>query len=83
MTYITDVIEIPVQVIEKNGTPTIALRKTTSEPEMMKLLISCAFHGKQIIVKPIFPKKIFSINALLEKGLIYQDKDTLEYKFTF
>lgn len=78
-----DLIEIPIQITIKNNVPTIQLRTSTCDPALLKFIISSAFHEKNIVIKPVFKKKLFSVNNLIEKGLIYYDSVDKEYKYTF
>ena len=74
-------IEIGVIVSQRYNTPCIELRKTTSNADIIKLIISAAWHGKEIIFKPVFHDKIRSMSSLIDKGIIYYDE--LEERYFF
>lgn len=73
---------VSVVVTEKNNLPCIELRKVTTETELIKKIISCAFHGQPVVVLPQFTDKLKSIRSLSDKGIIYYDKKSGEYKYT-
>jgi len=73
---------ISIVISEKNDKPIIELRKNTSDPEIIKAIISCAFHNRPIIVQPTLNDKVKAIGSLLEKGIIYKGEDG-QYYFTF
>lgn len=75
--------QISIIVSEKNDKPVIELRKNTSDPEIMKQIISCAFHNKPIIVQPTFTDRLKAMAALQEKGIIYKSDVDQQYYFTF
>jgi hypothetical protein len=86
ITSTSDVIipfEISVIVLEYNNLPGIELRKRTNDKELIKKLVSCAYHEIPILVLPKFSDRLKSINSLLEKGIIYYDKEKKQYFFTF
>ncbi len=72
---------IYLQISYKNNNPCIILRKDTTNPDIFKALLSCAFHERSIIVMPVFSDKLRSVSSLVEKGIIY--KKGKEYFFTF
>jgi len=73
-------IEISCIVTQRNDLPCIELRKVTTNIDLIKLLISCAFHGKPIMIIPKFQDKMRSLGSLCEKGLIYREQN--QYYFT-
>ena len=74
-------IDIQLIVAYQNNIPSLILRKHISDPELMKVLISCAFRDIPVYIFPSFKNRIFAINSLLEKGLIYKENN--QYFFTF
>lgn len=72
--------EISIIVTHKNDLPCIELRRVTTNIDIIKTIISCAFHGQTIIVKPVFKDSMKSLNSLIEKGLIYRENN--QYFFT-
>ena len=70
-------------VTDKNALPCIELRKITTKQEVIKHIISCAFHEVPIIIYPKFKDKLKAITSLIEKGILYYDKDQNQYFFNF
>lgn len=68
-------------VMEKDGLPCIELRKRTANIEIIKILVSCAFHGRPVVLMPEFTNKMKALGNMLNMGLIYQDKRSGEYYF--
>lgn len=75
-------LEIPLIISTKKNNVRLELRKTTTEINIIKFLISCAVHNQPIIITPTFTNKLLSINNLIEKGIIYFDQETQQYNFT-
>jgi len=76
-------VSIPVIISKKNGMPLIELRKSITNMDIIRTLVSCAFHEIPIIILPQFTNKIDSLNSLQEKGIIYKDIENGKevYKF--
>lgn len=74
---------INIHIIEKNNKPTIKLIKEINDEELIKTIITCAFHNKPIILQPIFTDRLKAISSLLEKGIIFKNKEDGSYYFTF
>jgi len=72
---------ISIVISERNDKPCLELRKVSTDTEIIKAIISCAFHGRPIIVQPTFNDKVKAIGSLLEKGIIYKGADG-QYYFT-
>lgn len=72
---------VSIVVTEKNNKPCVELRKTTTDRDTIKRIISCAFHEIPIIVIPKFNNKYHALASLGEKGIIYRKKE--QYFFTF
>lgn len=69
-------------VTHKNGLPAIELRRVTTNIEVIKPIVFCAMHNRDIIVRPSFTNQVKSLASLIDKGLVYYDKESNEYKFT-
>jgi len=77
-------LEIPVQTTKHNkGNPCIELRRSIENINVMKTVIYCAFHDIPITFVPVFRDRLKSLNSLIEKGLIYRDKESGQYYFNF
>lgn len=72
---------IGVIITEKNDSPQLELRKSTSNQEAIRIILSCAFHERPIILQPAFKDKIKAIGSLLEKGIIYKEGDRYFFNF--
>ena len=66
---------IGVIITEKNDAPQLELRKSTGDAQAIRLILSCAFHERPIILQPIFKDKIKAIGSLLDKGVIYKERN--------
>ena len=72
---------VPVIISCKNGLPCIILRKETTNLELIKKLVNCAWHERNIIIKPVFSQKLQSLNSMVDKGILYVEDG--KYFFTF
>jgi hypothetical protein len=70
-------IDVSLAIFENMGNPTIQIRKTVSDWDLMKHIISAAFEGNAIMIRPVFNDRLKAINALIDKGIMYRDGDTL------
>lgn len=66
-------IKVNVLIQIKRDQPAIELRTLTTNPEIMKYLISAAAHAKPVVILPSFTDPIASLNSLIQKGIIYRD----------
>jgi hypothetical protein len=57
-------------------------RQNINNDETIKIILSAIMHGKPVIVYPVFTDIHRSIAMLIEKGVIYYNKDTKEYYYT-
>jgi hypothetical protein len=76
-------ITLNIVVTTNNGSPCIDLRKSITEQETIRAILSAAYHDKYILVAPKFKDKLQALNGLMEKGIIYKDKEKDQYFFTF
>ena len=79
------IIDVPVIITTKDiktyTYPMIEIRKTITNPEQIRHILSAAFHNQTVIFMPNFTSRIKSISTLLEKGIIYLDKKEDQYMF--
>jgi len=73
--------EVGVIVTEKNNQPCIELRRNTSNIDIIKKIVSCAYHNQPVTVLPVFYNRMRSLSALVEKGLIYRNVMDGKYYF--
>jgi len=77
------VLDVSVITTSYNNQPAVEIRRVTNNPELIKQIISCAFHDEAILILPTFRNKIKAISTLLDKGILYLDEETQEYRYTF
>lgn len=77
---IHNLFEVSVIVTQKNSKPAIELRSLTTNMELIKLIISAAYHNRPIIIMPKFTNKMESLNSCIQKGILYREGN--EYFFT-
>jgi hypothetical protein len=75
MDKITVPLQINLIVLEKHGIPAIELRTLTTNKEIIQELVTSAFHGRNIILKPVFTNTIQSTNSLISKGVLFRGED--------
>lgn len=78
--------EVKLIISEQHGKPQVEIRRRTTDPEIIKSLIACAFHNIPVIVQPTFTNRLQSLNTLIDKGIIYPESledGGKEYHFTF
>ena len=73
-------LEVSLIISNKNDKPCLEIRKQTTDIELIKTILSCAFHEVPIITQPKFRDKLKSVSTLIKKGVIYKDGD--DYFFT-
>lgn len=78
----TPLFQIPITVTHKNNNPAIMLRTETTNEKIIKILVSAAFHKQPLIVQPVFKDEIKSMASLVQKGILYYDKERKNYFFT-
>ena len=62
--------EINVQVHMKHGKPAIELRTMTSELDLIKAIVSAAYHNQPLVILPKFSNKLKSLAQLQEVKLL-------------
>jgi hypothetical protein len=72
-------ISMPIIVTEKQCMPCIELRKSTTDIELIKIIISAAFHKKPILIFPKFTDELKSLRSMQSKGLIYFNNEDQKY----
>lgn len=68
---------------QKNNKPCLELRRVTTDQEIIKNILMCAFDSTPIIIMPTFNNRIRAIASLIEKGILYQKKESGSDKFYF
>lgn len=51
--------------------------------DFIKLIVSAAFHKVPLTIIPSFADEIKSIANLIDKGILYYDKEKEQYFYTF
>ena len=73
-------IPIYLRVSINNSCPCIDARLVTTNSDLIKALVSAAFHEKSILFQPVFKKnKFMAISSLVDRGILY--RDGAEFKF--
>ena len=72
---------VNVIVTHKNDMPCIELRRATTDLDLIKFVISCAFHDLPMVMQPSFSNKMQSLRTLVEKGIIYRDSQNNQFFF--
>lgn len=76
-------LKIAIIITSFYGKPCIELRKQgITNTDIIKTILTAAMNGQPIELYPTFSDLFRSINTLIEKGIIYYNKDTKEYYFT-
>lgn len=79
---ILDMVEVYVNVLEKNHNPAVELRKLTSDMDLIKKIVSAAYWERPIILLPRFSNKLQSLNSLQQKGIIFYNFEDKTFYFT-
>jgi len=75
-------IEINVISTTNNGAnPEIRLRRSTTDYDLIKIIVTAALNDLDLKIKPKFTNKYKSIASLIENGILYQENG--EYYFNF
>lgn len=72
---------VPIHILIKNDRPVIELRKCLAIPEVVKSIISSAYHNRGIVIQPKFSDPLKAISMLQEKGVLYYNKEHKRYEF--
>lgn len=76
-----NILTVNVQVTNLRGKPCLELRKTFTDINDIKSIVSSAWHDQSIVIMPIFSDKVNALGSLIKNGILYKDKDG-QYKFT-
>lgn len=76
-----DVLSVNVQVTHCRGKPALEFRKTFTDPEVIKRIVSSSWHDQGLTIIPKFADKVNALGSLIKIGILYKDK-TGQYKFT-
>ena len=72
---------VSVLLQKKNGKPAIELRTLTTDPEIIRTIVSSAFQKKPIVVFPVFRDEVRASCKLVQNGILSYDKDKEVYNF--
>ena len=78
---INSLLDISVIITDKHNTPAIELRRTVSDKEIIKRIITCAYHNKPIILMPKFTNTTLSLSSAVEKGILHYDGRDFFFNF--
>lgn len=74
-------LSVKVVVTDKNQKPCLELRRVTTNVNLIKAIVSAAYHGQPLIIMPEFTDKMASIATLIDKGILYYDAEVKEYRY--
>lgn len=74
-------LEMNLAIMIKNDRPALELRKIITQEEYIKTIILSAFYNTPIIIQPTLRHRTKSLASLLEKGILYHNKETNTYDF--
>lgn len=72
---------VSIVITSKNGNPAIEMRALTTNPDIIKQVISAAYHNQPVVVLPQFTNLVQSLNSCIQKGILVRD-DAGQYFFT-
>lgn len=72
-------LSMPIIITEKQCMPCVELRKTTTDSELIKMIITAAFHERPLVIQPKFTDKLKSIRSMQSKGMIYFNREENRY----
>lgn len=70
---------VSIIVTQKNSKPAIELRALTTDPQIIKGLVSCAYHDVPIIIMPKFYDLTKTLASLIDKGILYKEGEQYYY----
>lgn len=73
-------LELSIIISNKNNAPCIEVRRCINDIQLIKTILTSAFHNRPLIVQPTFRNKYTAIANLIDKGIIYREND--EFYFT-
>lgn len=75
------ILQVPIIVSSCKDRPFIELRRVIKDQELIKAIVSCAYHEQPIQFVPKFTDKLKSLNSLIENGIVIKDAEG-NYYFT-
>lgn len=72
---------VSIIITEKNSKPCLEIRRVTTDEQIIKDIIRCAFHNQPIIVLPQFTDRMRSISSLVDKGILIKEGDNMYFTF--
>lgn len=75
------IVSVNIIVTYKGELPAIEIRKLTTKLDIIKILVSSAFHNRPVLIMPTFKDKLQSLNSLVDKGILYKDEKN-DFYFT-
>lgn len=72
---------VPLIITSKNDKKALELRKLTTDPAIIKAILTAALHEQGIIIFPSFSDRLRAIATLAEKGIIEVNPKNNTYDF--
>lgn len=66
---------VGIVVTFKNNKPALEIRRLTTDLDIIKTIVTCAFNNIPILVIPKFKDDLKSLSSLIEKGILYKKED--------
>src|SRR3990172_398821 len=70
-----NLISMNVIISHDKNRPVVSLRRKTSDPDIIRRLITAAWYRQPLIIMPQFKDTLQSINTAIEKGIMFKNKD--------
>ena len=78
-----EIVTVSVVISQKHNSPAVFLRRNTTDQDIIKQVISSAYHGRPLIIMPQFTDTRQSIISAVEKGILFKDPKDNTYYYTF
>jgi len=73
------IITVPVAICDKNGKPAVEIRKSVTDTDIIRYILTAAYRDQPIIVMPNFRDKLQSLDAMQKKEMIKYNFEDDEY----
>lgn len=68
-------INVSLIITQRDNSPAIELRRATKDLELIKIIISSAFHERPLLIMPCFNNKMHALSTLIDKGILGKNKN--------
>lgn len=74
---------VSVIITHKNNKPAVELRALTTNPFLIKTLLSCAYRTVPVVILPQFTDLANSLNSAIEKGILIRENNQYFFSSDF